>query len=298
MSHAQAEPPRPLLGAREVRRLLAAHELRPRKSLGQSFVADPNVVRRIVRDAGVGAGDVVCEIGAGLGSLTLALREAGARVVAVEVDPALAAACGEVVGGDPDVRLVVADALRADLRGEVAEAQAAWGMPDAPVAVVANLPYRIATPLLMRLLVEGPGQRLLLMVQREVGERWTAAVGDPGYAAVSVKIAALAEARLVARVPRTVFVPVPNVDSVTVALHRRPWQLVCDRARLFALIESGFSRRRKQLRNALASGGWAPEPVEAALTRAGLSPTARAEELDVDAWDRLGAVLLDLEGQG
>ncbi len=281
---------RPLLGAADVRRLLAEHGLAAHKTYGQNFVVDPNTVRKVVRDAGVGAGDLVLEIGPGLGSLTLALREVGARVVAVEVDAGMVRALEEVLGDDPDVRIVHADALAADpvelLGGEQ------------PAGLVANLPYNIATPLVLRYLGVGIFPALTVMVQREVGQRWTARPGTALYAGVSVKIAALSRARILAPVSRTAFYPVPNVDSVTVRLEPVGWVHPVARADLFAIVDAGFAQRRKRLRNALAAGGGrgdaprlTPAEVEEALERAGVPAGARAEELDLDAWVRLAGAL-------
>lgn len=266
----------------EVRALLASHGLAPHKSLGQNFVVDANTVRKVVRDAGVAPGDTVVEVGPGLGSLTLALREAGASVIAVEIDAGLVRALGEVVGGDPGVTLVHADALAVDYRALV----------DAEGALlVANLPYNVATPILMTALRSGAFARVLVMVQREVGERWVAQVGDPLYGAVSVKVAALADAAIAARVSRNAFHPVPKVDSVTVRLTcRAPADEEFDR--LFALVDAGFAQRRKRLRNALAALGHPPAVVERALEATGRSAGARAEELDLDAWRALAEVLL------
>jgi 16S rRNA (adenine1518-N6/adenine1519-N6)-dimethyltransferase len=267
----------------DVRRLLDAHGLAPRKAFGQNFVIDQNTIRKVVRDAEVGPGDLVCEIGPGLGSLTLGLRAAGARVVAVEVDAGMVRALQEVVGGDPEVRVVHADALDLDvtelLRGE-------------PAVLVSNLPYNIATPLVMRALESAAFTRLLVMVQKEVGRRWAARVGDSLYSGVSVKMAALADVDVVGPVSRTAFIPVPNVDSVTVRLRPIPWTADVDRDRLFDWVEAGFRQRRKRLRNALAAGGGpAPAVVEAALVAAHLPVGARAEELDLDRWVELARAL-------
>ena len=277
-----------LLTPSEVRRLLGAHGLAPSKRLGQNFVVEANTVRKVVRDAGVAAGDLVVEVGPGLGSLTLALRAEGARVVAVEVDAGMVRALAEVVGGDPDVRVVHADALAVDYAGLVA------GEPSPHL--VANLPYNVATPLVLRALEAQVFTGLLVMVQREVGERWAAVVGSPGYGAVSVKVAMLARARIAAAVPRTAFWPVPNVDSVTVALTPVPWRREADRAAVAGLVTEGFAQRRKRLRNALARSRRPPAAVEAALVAAGLDAGARAEELDVDAWIALAGALEIGEG--
>jgi 16S rRNA (adenine1518-N6/adenine1519-N6)-dimethyltransferase len=266
---------RPLLTAVDVRRLLQLHGLAPHKQLGQTFVVDPNTVRKVVRDAGVTAGQLVCEIGPGLGSLTLALREVGAEVVAVEVDAGFVRALGELVGDDEGVRVVHGDALQVDF---------AALLGDRPATLVSNLPYHVATPVVLRALASGAFTRLSVMVQREVGQRWVADVGDPLYGAVSLKIRTQTDARICATVSRTAFYPVPNVESVTVSMQPRPWVLAVDRERLFTLIQGGFGQRRKRLRNALATPERPAARIEAALAKAGLDPGTRAEELDLDAW--------------
>lgn len=270
-----------MLGPGEIRALLATHGIAPHKALGQNFVIDPNTVRKVVRDAGVAPGDLVVEIGPGLGSLTLALRAADARVIAVEIDSGMVRALGEVVGDDPQVEVVHADAM-------TVEFSALTG--GAPALLVANLPYNVATPLLMHALHSGAFSSLLLMVQREAGERWTATVGDPLYSGVSVKVAALAQASIAARVSRRAFFPVPNVDSVTVRL--RPHDVQPDDVEhLFRLVDAGFRQRRKRLRNALGQTGLEPAHIEAALRTSGFDPGARAEELDVAQWRQLARAL-------
>lgn len=277
------------LGRPEVQRLLAEHGLRPSRALGQHFVADPNTVRRVVRLAGVGPGSAVVEVGPGLGSLTLALAEAGAGVVAVEVDPALAAVLREVVAGRA-VEVVEADALRVDwerlLSGPVPGRDGGAGA----WSLVANLPYNVATPLVVEVLEGAPRiRRLLVMVQREVAERLAAAPGSGAYGAVSVKVAYWATASVVGRVPPTVFVPRPRVDSALVRIDRRDAPAVPPAVvgydRLAAVARAGFAQRRKMLRRALA-GTVRPE----AFALAGVAPESRAEELDVEAWGRLAAV--------
>jgi len=270
------------LSRSEVQRLLAEHGIRPTKALGQNFVADPNTVERIARLAGLVPGVTVVEVGAGLGSLTVALAHAGAHVVAIEVDPRLVAALRDTVAG-LDVDVVQADALRLDWEALLG------GLPG-PVALVANLPYSVATPVVVRVLEEAPRvDRLLVMVQREVGERWVAGPGDPAYGAVSVKIAYWATASVVGRVPPTVFVPRPRVDSVLVEMRRRPDPAVDPAVvpyeRFATVVRAGFAHRRKMLRRSLAG---TVEP--AAFESAGVAPTARAEELGVAAWGKLARV--------
>ena len=268
--------------------LLATHGLSASRALGQNFVADANTVRRIARLADVGAGDRVVEIGAGLGSLTLALCETGAAVTAVEIDRYLLPVLRTVV--EPvGATVVEGDALRLDwpaLLGATGD-----GGGDGRWVLVANLPYNVATPLVLDLLDGVPAiERMLVMVQKEVGERLAAGVGSPAYGAVSVKVAYWAEARVVGKVPPTVFVPQPKVDSALVSIVRRPGgpavpPSVVSAERLFAVVRAGFAHRRKMLRGALA-GVVAPEAFEGA----GVAPTARAEELDVEAWGRLAGV--------
>lgn len=277
---------RPLHAPGDVRRLLSEAGLAPRKAYGQNFVVDPNTVRKVVRDAGVEVDEPVVEIGPGVGSLTLALLEAGARVLAVEVDAGMVRLLADLFYDEPRVEVVHADALRVDWVEEVRRFS-----PQRPPAMVANLPYNVATHLVMGALESQAFDRLHVMVQKEVGRRWAARPGDPDLGGVSTKMQALADVRVVARVPRTAFLPVPNVDSVTVSVRPRPWAHDLPRERVALLVDAGFAQRRKRLRNALASPSRPPAVVEGALTTAGLDPGARAEELDLDAWVRLAAAL-------
>lgn len=270
------------LSRSDVQRLLAEHDIRPSKALGQNFVADGNTVERIARLAELQPGSTVIEVGAGLGSLTLSLAAVGAHVIAIEIDRRLAGALKQVVAG-LDVDVVEADALRLDW------AEMLTGLPS-PIALVANLPYSVATPLVVRVLEEAPAiGRLLVMVQREVGERWVARPGDAAYGAVSVKIAYWATASVVGRVPATVFVPTPKVESVLVSIRRRPEPAidpaVVPYTRFEAVVRAGFAHRRKMLRRSLA-GTVEPDAFEAA----GVAPSARAEELGVAAWGELARV--------
>jgi len=266
------------LSGADVRRLLDTYGLAPRRARGQNFVVDPNTVRRIARLAGVGAGDRVVEIGAGLGSLTLALAETGASVTAIEVDSGLVPALRSVV--EPvGVTVVEGDALRLDWSSLLGSDR--W-------ILVANLPYNVATPLVADLLDTVPAiSRMLVMVQREVAERLAAGPGDDAYGAVSVKVAYWATAKVVGRVPATVFHPVPNVESALVRIDRRPAPAVgpeVDPEWLFRLVRAGFGQRRKMLRRSLA----ALVPT-GAFAAAGIRPEARAEELAVEDWGRLAA---------
>ena len=266
---------------REAAELLARHGLAPRRSLGQNFVVDANTVRRIARLAGVGPGDRVIEIGAGLGALTAALAETGASVTAVEVDRGLVPVLAEQVAGR-GVRIVEDDARTLDWSALLGD-ESGW-------VLVANLPYNLATPLVADLLDDVPViDRMLVMVQREVGERLAAGPGSDAYGAVSVKVAYWATATVVGRVPPTVFLPRPKVESVLVAITRRAEPAVgaaVDRTGLFALVRAGFGQRRKMLRRSLAGLVTAAD-----FDAAAIRPEARAEELAVEDWGRLAAVV-------
>lgn len=260
-----------------IRELLAAAGTDPKKSLGQNFVVDPNTVRRIARLAGVGPGDRVLEIGAGLGSLTLALAETEATVVAVETDRHLLPVLRDVVGEVAQV--VEGDARRLDwpslLEGD------GWHL-------VANLPYNIATSLVLDVLDDVPQvDHLLVMVQREAGERMAASAGDPAYGAVSVRIAMRATADVVGTVPPTVFHPRPKVTSVLVALHRHG-RVIDERvdAMTIALLRAAFEQRRKMLRRSLGS---LVQPDE--FDAAGVDSSRRPEELGLDEWLQLAGVV-------
>jgi 16S rRNA (adenine1518-N6/adenine1519-N6)-dimethyltransferase len=277
----------PLLGPAQIRELAQRLGVRPTKSWGQNFVVDANTVRRIVRLAGVDAGDAVIEVGPGLGSLTLALLETGAEVTAVEIDPTLAEALPQTVAQHaPDaadrLRVIRRDAL--DLRD----------LPDPqPVALVANLPYNVSVPVVLTLLERFPTlRRVLVMVQLEVAERLAAPPGSKVYGVPSVKAAWFADAQLAGTVSRSVFWPVPNVDSGLVAMTRRePPTTTATRQQVFAVIDAAFAQRRKTLRAALAGlAGGAPE-AEAALRRAGIDPAARGETLGVAHFAAVAAAL-------
>jgi 16S rRNA (adenine1518-N6/adenine1519-N6)-dimethyltransferase len=265
----------------EASRLLAAHGRSPSRALGQNFVVDPNTVRRIARLAGVGPGDHVVEVGAGLGSLTLALAETGAEVTAVEVDRHLVEVLEELLPERaPGVRLVAGDAMALDWTELLAGADR-W-------VLVANLPYNVATPLVLDLLDDVPAiERMLVMVQKEAGERLVAGPGDAAYGIPSVKVAFHARAELVGTVGPNVFLPKPKVESALVSITRHeggpaPEAADADPERLFALVRAGFGQRRKMLRRSLAG-----LLDEAAIDAAGVDPQARAETVTLAQWAAL-----------
>ena len=263
-----------------IRELLESNHLAPRRDLGQNFVADPNTVRRIADLARVGPGDRVVEIGAGLGSLTLALADTGADITAVEVDRGIVPLLRDVVADRANVTVVEADAMDADWNALLDRAGDQAGDPG--WVLVANLPYNVATPLVCDLLDGVPQiHRMIVMVQREAAERFVANPRTPAYGAVSVKVAYWATGRIVGSVPASVFVPRPNVESSLVEIERRIAPTT-DPATLFPLVRAGFGQRRKMLRRSL-DGIVTPEQFAAA----DVAPTARPEELDMFAWCRL-----------
>ena len=272
-----------LLGPAEIREITARLGIRPAKRLGQNFVIDPGTIRRIVTLAGLQPDDVVLEVGPGVGSLTLGLIGAARHVIVVEVDPVLAGELPATVGARaPGLAgrqtVVTADAARiAALPGEP------------PSVLVANLPYNVAVPVVLHLLATLPAlARGLVMVQAEVAERMTAPPGSRVYGVPSVKLAWFASARRAGPVPRTVFWPVPNVDSGLVAFTRRdPPDAQVARAEVFAVVDAAFAQRRKTLRAALAPWAGGPVAAEAILRGAGVDPGARGESLAVAQFARI-----------
>ena len=256
--------------------------MRPTKQRGQNFVHDANTVRRIVAASGVGPDDVVLEVGPGLGSLTLGLLEVADRVVAVEIDPLLAGELPRTVVDRLPARadrldVVTADALRIT------------DLPVTPTAVVANLPYNVAVPVLLHLLATFPGwRRGLVMVQAEVADRISAPPGSKVYGVPSVKTAWYAAAARAGSVSPRVFWPVPNVDSGLVALERRdPPPTTATREQTFAVVDAAFAQRRKMLRSALSGLVGSSAAAAALLESAGVDPQARGETLDVQAFSRV-----------
>ncbi|WP_420847053.1 16S rRNA (adenine(1518)-N(6)/adenine(1519)-N(6))-dimethyltransferase RsmA [Nonomuraea basaltis] len=272
-----------LLGPAEIRILADKLNLRPTKRLGQNFVIDAGTVRRIVRVADLSPDDVVIEVGPGLGSLTLALLPSAAHVVAVEIDPVLAAQLPITVadrGLSDKLTVINADAMKItldDLSGFT------------PTALVANLPYNVAVPVVLHVLEVLPSLRKgLIMVQSEVADRLAAGPGSKVYGVPSVKAAWYADVRRAGPVGRTVFWPVPNVDSGLVSLTRRePPATSASRKQVFAVVDAAFAQRRKTLRAALASWAGSAAEAERILRAAGVDPSARGEQLDVTSFARI-----------
>ena len=279
---ASGTAPAPLLGASDIRRLAEDLGVRPTKTLGQNFVIDGNTIRRIVTAAGIGPEETVLEVGPGLGSLTLGLLDAAKAVVAVEIDPVLAARLPQTVREwRPDAagafHLVLADAMK------VTE------LPVEPSALVANLPYNVAVPVVLHLLQHFPSiQHGLVMVQDEVADRLAAAPGSKIYGVPSVKAAWYSQMRKAGVIGMNVFWPAPKIHSGLVAFTRRePPATTASREQVFGVIDAAFAQRRKTLRAALA--GWAGSAAEAerCLLAAGVEPTARGEVIDIAAFARI-----------
>ena len=272
------------LSRNQAQGLLADHGLHPKRKLGQNFVVDGNTLSRIVRLSGIKAGDRVLEVGAGLGALTEALLEVDAVVTALEIDPDLRTrpelAAATVIDGD---------ALEVDLERLAPSAEGPW-------AVVANLPYNVAAPVVLRILEEAPQiTRLLVMVQLEVAERLAAGPGDAAYGGASVRVAYHGTAKVVGKVPPTVFLPQPSVDSGLVLITRRPTPAVdpaiATEAEIFALVRTAFGQRRKMLRQSLKSLAVDPARLAAA---AGVEPTRRAETIPVAGFVAMARELTDI----
>ncbi|HEX2820492.1 MAG TPA: 16S rRNA (adenine(1518)-N(6)/adenine(1519)-N(6))-dimethyltransferase RsmA [Streptosporangiaceae bacterium] len=287
-----AKPRVRLLGPADIRLLADRLGVRPSKRLGQNFVVEQGTVRQIASLAGLRPDDMVLEIGPGLGSLTLALLEASpSEVIAVEIDPVLANELPQTIASRApalagQVTMVNADALNVT---ETGLREQAGGVPT---VLVANLPYNVAVPVLLHLLAVLPSlRRGLVMVQAEVADRMCAPPGSRVYGTPSVKLAWYAAARPAGTVPRSVFWPVPNVDSRLVAFTRHdPPATTASREEVFAVVDAAFRQRRKTLRAALS--GWAGSPSEAErrLRAAGIDPGLRGESLSVAEFARLAAV--------
>ncbi|MGH3367829.1 MAG: 16S rRNA (adenine(1518)-N(6)/adenine(1519)-N(6))-dimethyltransferase RsmA [Nocardioidaceae bacterium] len=276
-----------LLGPADVRSLAAEAGIRPTKQRGQNFVIDPNTVRRIVRTAGVRADDVVVEVGPGLGSLTLGLLAGVARVVAIEVDPALGRALPATVrrfapGRVANLEVLTADALRIE------------SIPGPrPTALVANLPYNVAVPVLLHLFALLPSlRRTLVMVQAEVADRLAASPGSRTYGIPSAKAAWFADVRAAGDVGRSVFWPVPNVDSRLLRFdHRPPPETTAARDDVFRVVDAVFAQRRKTMRSTLAALAGSPKAAEVALRAAGLDPRTRGEAVGIEQFASIAEVL-------
>jgi len=281
-----------LLGPADIRRITERLGIRPAKRLGQNFVVDAGTVRRITALAGLDPADVVLEVGPGLGSLTLPLLAVAASVIAVEIDGALAAQLPRTVAER-------APALAQRLHVVTADAARVRDLPGEPAVLAANLPYSSAVPIMLHLLATVPSLRHgLVMVQAEVADRMTAPPGSRTYGVPSVKLAWFAEARRAGQVPRSVFWPVPRVDSGLVAFTRREPPPGADRDEVFAVVDAAFAQRRKTLRAALAPWAGLAAEAERVLRQAGIDPARRGESLGVAEFARVAVAGRELASPG
>ncbi len=265
----------------QIYELLDRYGLSARRERGQNFVADPNTVRRIAELSRVGEGDLVIEVGPGLGSLTLALLETQAKVIAIEIDEGMARVAREVVGDHAHV--ILGDALKIDWHQLINEHRG----DCSAVHVVANLPYNVGTTIVLDILSKVPAvASVTVLVQAEVAERFAANPGSKTYGIPSVLATAYASAQIVAHVPPTVFVPKPKVDSAVIRFERRAVPPTIGHDQLASVVRKGFGQRRKMLRRSLA-----PLLTEDEIASVGVAPTARAEELHVNQWVELAKLL-------
>jgi 16S rRNA (adenine1518-N6/adenine1519-N6)-dimethyltransferase len=287
-----------LLGPSDVRTLAESLGTSPTKKWGQNFVVDAGTVRRIVRIAGVQPHDHVVEVGPGLGSLTLALLETGARVTAIEIDPNLAAALPATVAlrapeQSSALTVIQDDAMRVRALAVAGDPGGDDSTDAGPTLLVANLPYNVSVPVILHFLEHFPTlERVLVMVQSEVADRLAAPPGSRTYGIPSAKAAWYCEVRRAGDVGRSVFWPVPRVDSALVLMHRRGVPLTsAPRERVFAVIDAAFAQRRKALRGALAGVAGSAANAEAALRSAGIEPLTRGEQLGIEAFARIAEAL-------
>jgi 16S rRNA (adenine1518-N6/adenine1519-N6)-dimethyltransferase len=277
-----------LLGGADIRKLAESLDVTPTKKLGQNFVTDPNTIRKIVAAAHLDGSETVVEIGPGLGSLTLGLLEVAKKVIAVEIDPKMAAAIESTVALRAPGKvfsLVANDALK------VTE------LPAEPDALVANLPYNISVPVLLHFIESFPSLRKgLVLVQSEVAHRLAAKSGSKVYGVPSAKLAWFAESNLAGNVSRNIFWPIPNVDSSLVYFERRNIPIGDETLRLetFKVIDGAFSQRRKTLRQALADYAGSASEAETLLVNAGVNPQARGEELGIDQFVAIAKAALNV----
>ncbi|REE02382.1 16S rRNA (adenine(1518)-N(6)/adenine(1519)-N(6))-dimethyltransferase RsmA [Citricoccus nitrophenolicus] len=291
-------PDAPLLSAADIRRLASELDLRPTKTLGQNFVIDPNTIRRITAVSGTGSGEHALEVGPGLGSLTLGLLDAAEAVTAVEIDPVPAGRLARTAeefrpGAGHRLAVVLADAMHVSAAELEAARPAAASGP--PTALVANLPYNVAVPVLLHLLAELPSlEHGLVMVQEEVADRLAAGPGSKTYGVPSAKAAWYASVRKAGTIGKNVFWPAPKIQSGLVAFTRRqPPETTASRQEVFAVVDAAFAQRRKTLRAALSGWAGTPTAAEATLRAAGVDPRARGEVLGIEDFARIAAHRVD-----
>ena len=270
--------------------LVKKHGFKFTKSLGQNFLIDDNIVDKIVAGAGIGPGDKIIEVGPGIGTLTREMASRAQNLMAVEIDKNLIPILEDTLGDYDNVKIVNEDIIKADIRGLIDE-----NLGGGPVKLVANLPYYITTPIIMRFLEENINVTdIVVMVQKEVAERMNAQPGGKDFGALSVAVQYYCDTEIVAKVPRHLFVPQPNVDSIVIALRVRPERKykVDDEDLYFKVVKAAFGQRRKTLLNSISSrGNLAKDQVKEALEEAGIDPKRRGETLSLDEFAILSNVI-------
>lgn len=270
--------------------LVKKHGFKFTKSLGQNFLIDDNIVDKIVAGAGIGPGDKIIEVGPGIGTLTREMASRAQNLMAVEIDKNLIPILEDTLGDYDNVKIVNEDIIKADIRGLIDE-----NLGGGPVKLVANLPYYITTPIIMRFLEENINVTdIVVMVQKEVAERMNAQPGGKDFGALSVAVQYYCDTEIVAKVPRHLFVPQPNVDSIVIALRVRPERKykVDDEDLYFKVVKAAFGQRRKTLLNSISSmGNLSKDQVKEALEEAGIDPKRRGETLSLDEFAILSNVI-------
>lgn len=270
--------------------LVKKHGFKFTKSLGQNFLIDDNIVDKIVAGAGIGPGDKIIEVGPGIGTLTREMASRAEALMAVEIDKNLIPILADTLGDYDNVKIVNEDIIKADIKGLIDE-----NLSGGPVKLVANLPYYITTPIIMRFLEENINVTdIVVMVQKEVAERMNAQPGGKDFGALSVAVQYYCDTEIVAKVPRHLFVPQPNVDSIVIALRIRPERKykVDDEDLYFKVVKAAFGQRRKTLLNSISSmGNLAKDQVKEALEEAGIDPKRRGETLSLDEFAILSNVI-------
>lgn len=270
--------------------LVKKHGFKFTKSLGQNFLIDDNIVDKIVAGAGIGPGDKIIEVGPGIGTLTREMASRAEALMAVEIDKNLIPILADTLGDYDNVKIVNEDIIKADIRGLIDE-----NLGGGPVKLVANLPYYITTPIIMRFLEENINVTdIVVMVQKEVAERMNAQPGGKDFGALSVAVQYYCDTEIVAKVPRHLFVPQPNVDSIVIALRVRSERKykVDDEDLYFKVVKAAFGQRRKTLLNSISSmGNLSKDQVKEALEEAGIDPKRRGETLSLDEFAILSNVI-------
>ena len=270
--------------------LVKKHGFKFTKSLGQNFLIDDNIVDKIVAGAGIGPGDKIIEVGPGIGTLTREMASRAQNLMAVEIDKNLIPILEDTLGDYDNVKIVNEDIIKADIKGLIDE-----NLSGGPVKLVANLPYYITTPIIMRFLEENINVTdIVVMVQKEVAERMNAQPGGKDFGALSVAVQYYCDTEIIAKVPRHLFVPQPNVDSIVIALRVRPERKykVDDEGLYFKVVKAAFGQRRKTLLNSISSmGNLAKDQVKEALEEAGIDPKRRGETLSLDEFAILSNVI-------